>query len=271
MNEADIRTKIVADKAASGGKTLIYLEGDTDPPMFFGLLGVQPLESQKLFFHNGTGVKGLGGSTKVKEFVRIARRDNLSDVFGIVDGDGAELACLASAFDTPFLGPVFWWKAYCIESFFPRTSWCPAWGREPNWTVDLAPYAAYVALNRMSTRIQEALKTAGLSGYRRPQLGQLLTQTEILPLLATAKSSILGADLEREFLQDQTLFLDTLNRSLEGALAMLNGKWLFDHFLPTRGQHTPDFWRKEWITQATASGGLPEVRDLWQRITGSPP
>jgi hypothetical protein len=34
---------------------------------------------------------------------------------------------------------------------------------------------------------------------------------------------------------------------------------------------TPPRCRDEWIAHAVAAGGLPEVRGLWERITGRPP
>lgn len=59
---------------------------------------------------------------------------------------------------------------------------------------------------------------------------------------------------------------------LDESLALFDGKWLLRHFLVEKfPKAKPDGLCQEWITHAATSGGLPEVCDLWQRITGSPP
>ena len=128
MNERDILRKVQADLQLTP-RGVIYLEGKTDVPAFFGLLGI-PLPTDPI--HQNVGIRGLkdasgSGSATVIQYVRVARSRNLP-VYGILDGDGRSLSALAAEFDVPHRGPLFSWKGYCIENLLVKTGWPTSWG-----------------------------------------------------------------------------------------------------------------------------------------------
>lgn len=278
MNDNEILRTINGDILSAAAQRIIYLEGTSDPPMFFGLLGVTPtLVTTGLYVHKKTAVKGLSsrgsGNTAVRRYVQVAHANHLAgQVFGLVDGDGEVLGKLAVTFDPPHPGPVYTWKAYSVESFLPRTTWLATWGAQPNWQVELQVYAPYVALNRMHAHLRGVLQTLGLAQFTNPIAGQPpLAGAAVQAALNQDKALITGYDVGVEFAATSGFYLRTLASSLEEGLALLNGKWILDHFLVRQLGHSPAHWTGQWITQATTSGGLPEVRDLWQRITGAVP
>jgi len=107
MNEVDLENQIRGDLRRSPVETVVYLEGATDPEIFFALLGLaRPLDD----IHEGILIKGLSnregsGSTAVKARVDLANRLLIPRVFGVLDGDGHSLATLAPNFDAPPSGP----------------------------------------------------------------------------------------------------------------------------------------------------------------------
>jgi hypothetical protein len=140
MEDKKILAAINADLVTNLASRVIYLEGQTDPPIFFGLLGLsQP--SGSVFLHKGTLVKGLlasdaSGNMAVRRYVDLAEANGYTGrVYGIVDGDGEELPALAAQFDPPHAGPLYAWKAYSIESLFGHLAWptTAGWGPAPNW------------------------------------------------------------------------------------------------------------------------------------------
>jgi hypothetical protein len=279
MNDTETLRTINADILTAAAQRIIYLEGVSDPPMFFGLLGVGPtvVTPGSLYVHKNTAVKGLAkegsGNTAVRRYVQVAQANNLGGkVFGVVDGDGEVLGTLATTFDPPHAGPVYTWKAYSVESFLPRTNWLAAWGGQPNWQVELQAYAPYVALNRMHVHLRSVLQTLSLAKFNNPIAGQApLAAPAVQAALDQDKALITGYDIGVEFVKASGLYLGALASSLAEGLALLNGKWLLNHFLVQQFGNTPMHWTNQWINQATASGGLAEVRDLWERITGSAP
>jgi hypothetical protein len=110
MNERAIVAELQRDlqRAAASG-TVVYLEGRSDVPIFFALLGVrqpQPDASQGVL-HHGVLVRGLrekdrgSGSSAVQQRIEVAQRHGFPGIHGIVDGDGQPLTTLASTFDPP--------------------------------------------------------------------------------------------------------------------------------------------------------------------------
>jgi hypothetical protein len=272
MDAKQILKDIQRDLASAPAARVIYLEGPSDEKMFFGLLGVVPAVTGS-YVHKNTLVKGLGGIGKVKQYVDVAVANGVTGhVFGVADGDGAELVALTSKFDHPFSGPMFTWKAYCIESFFPQCVWNAAWGAVPNWQVDLLDYAPYVALSRVHLSLEEVQVALGLAKRRKPIQGQpLLLAAAVQADLAKDKHLITGFDAEASFVAEMTRFCTALTTSIQHGLALLNGKWLFDHFMTSRLGRDANHWISQWSNHLASAGGLQEVRDLWQRITGSPP
>ena len=259
--------------------TVIYLEGKTDPEFFFSLLGLHKPSSH---IHQDAYVIGLtngsSGSAEVAALTRVASENGLSGtlgaggVFGIINGDGRDFAGLAPKFDAPFSGPVFSWKTYCIENMLAKATWPATWGAEPNWVNVLGQYTPYAALNRVHHRILKDLKTLGLHRFRNPQIGQPLeAATAISALLSQDKSLIAGRDVESEFNAEVSAIQAAIAASLDEGHTQINGKWFLRHYALTVTGHNEQQCRQDWALAVQAAGGLVEVRDWWQRITGSPP
>ena len=189
-----------------------------------------------------------------------------------MDGDGQILADLESSFDPPHPGPLFRWKAYCVENLLAKTGWPSAWGDEPDWSAELANYGPYVALNRVGSEARAILKELGLANYSNPAHGTLLRPSdEITAALADGKARLLSFDVEQEYRDQLSAFEATVRRGLDEAHALINGKWLFRHMAPTLTTRDPDRCEYEWLAHARSAGGLPEVREWWERVTGSHP
>ncbi len=259
--------------------TVIYLEGKTDPEIFFALLGVARPGSS---IHNDVYVVGLSkggsGGTEVQELVRVADNNNQAGqlgqggIFGVIDGDGRDLAALGGEFDNPFVGPVFSWKAYCIENMLAKTAWPSAWGNESNWTNVLDQYAPYAALNRVHRSLQNDLKTLHLHRFRNPQLGQALVQADsIQTTLEQDKGLITGRDVAAEFNAELAQVQADISSSLDAGHTQINGKWFVRHYAPTTANQNEQQCRKNWIAAVQNAGGLAEVRNWWQRVTGNAP
>jgi hypothetical protein len=277
MDEKTILKNINLDLGRGSANRVIYMEGKSDPPLFFALLGVT-LPATTFVVHKGTVVVGLGdngsGKRAVETYLTVAAKNRLGqNVFGIVDGDGEPLADLVLKFDHPFAGPLYTWKAYNIESLFPQCPWNGAWGAAPDWQVELVSYAAYVGLNRTHQRLEKAQADLGLSKRTIPKHPDALrTVAGEKARLAAAKGKLTGFDAEAVFDAEVSGFLAALGNGIVEAMALLDGKWLLaDYLVRNRGGGNDAYWRREWAAHVTASGGITEVKDLWQRITGSPP
>ncbi len=279
MNETDILRNINGDISSAPATRIIYLEGVSDPPMFFALLGRSPtVVTADLYRHQNTAVKGLskGGSGKaaVERYIQVAQNNKLGGrVFGVVDGDGELLTTLIPKFDHPFPGPLYTWKAYCIESLFPQCPWNLAWGAAPDWRVELERYTPYIGLCRTHLRLAKAQGELRLSKRTTPKHPDpLLTVAGEKARLAADKGKITGFDAEAVFDTEVNDFAIALGNSVVEAMALLDGKWLLaDYLVRNHGGGDYNIWMGRWIAHLTASGGLTEVKDLWQRITGSPP
>ena len=273
MDTKQILATINADLTKNLAARVIYLEGKTDPPIFFGLLGRPQPHPGDPFLHQQTLVKGLTGNTAVRDYVDVAQVGGYAGrVFGIVDGDGEELRGLAPRFDPPHVGPLFAWKAYSIEGLVTRLPWPGTWGAAPNWQAELVAYAPYIALNRIRSILAGRLETLRLGKFWNPTTGlPLETVADVQAALEKDKGLLASLDVATEFDAEVTRFLTALANSLEEGMALLNGKWLLRHFMVDRLGHNPEYWSQAWIQHAESVGGLAEVRTLWQRITGAPP
>lgn len=277
MNETALRNEIAQDLRNSPADIVIYLEGKTDPAFFFALIG-RAIPSDGLY--QGVLVKGLkgegsrrgSGSSAVIARVELASRMGLEGVFGIVDGDGLTLERLTFDFDAPHPGPLFYWKSYCIENLMAKTGWPAIWGDEPDWSRELASYGPYVSLNRVGRETRVILKDLGLEKYLNPVHGEpLKLPHDISQALAIGKARLLSFDVEQEYQRELSEFDVILNRSLDEAHALFNGKWLFRHLVPKLTARDPDHCHFDWLAHAISVGGLAEVREWWERVTGSPP
>jgi hypothetical protein len=138
---------------------------------------------------------------------------------------------------------------------------------------ELDCYTPYAALNRLHISLRQALETLDLHTFSNPVAGQTLKgEIDVAAALGRDQHLLAGRDLAAEFAAEVNQVRTSFAASLAQGLATMNGKWLFTHFLPTRLRR-PNHprLRSEWLSHATAIGGLLEVRDLWERITGSPP
>ena len=149
--------------------------------------------------------------------------------------------------------------------------WPLAWGDEPDWHAELASYGPYVVLNRVGVRIRTALEQMSLVKYINPD-GPLKTASDFAAILVAGKGFLLAYDVEHQFIEELAAHEATVRRSLDEAHAYFKGKWLVDHMAPRiSGRNNAKQCTAEWIAHAVSVGGLAEVRDWWERVTGSPP
>lgn len=272
MNDRELLKRIHVDRQR-GSRAVVYLEGTGDPELFFALLGVRRPVSDT---HDDVYVIGLksggSGAMAVRARIDAAQAEGLTDVFGIIDGDGRDLATLEAEFDAPFSGPLFSWKTYCIENLLAKGAWPNAWGSEPDWCNALKQYAPYAALNRVHRALQADLETLGLHRFRNPQMGEPLeTVASISAALGQDKALIAGRDVQAEFDNEVVALQNAIATSLDEGHTRINGKWLCRHYAPTVVNQTEQECRETWTAAVLAAGGLAEVRNWWQRITGKTP
>jgi len=185
---------------------------------------------------------------------------------------GIHLQPLPPISTLPHPGPLFSWKAYCIENLLARTGWPTAWGSEPDWSLELTKYAPYIALNRVGLTARRLLEELGLAKFLNPVFGESLrSATEIAVALAAGKARLLSLDVEQEFLAELAVLEATILQSLDEAHAMVNRKWLLRHLAPTLTGRDRSLCEFEWLAHARSVDGLAEVRDCWERLTGNRP
>jgi hypothetical protein len=222
---------------------------------------------------DGVYIRGLSarnqagsGRAQVEQRVNMAGERGYR-VFGFIDGDGRPLAELAEQFDDPHRGPLFCWKAYCIENLLARAGWPQGWGAAPDWAQVFDDYSAYVGINRLVGHIQRALRQAELHRYRSPETGKpLLTADDARAFIETQQGSLLGLHPAARFEGEVEKFRALVQSDVEYGHALFNGKWLVRHLAPQRTGRSPDQCREEWLAQVREQGGLAEVRERWRRI-----
>jgi hypothetical protein len=117
----------------------------------------------------------------------------------------------------------------------------------------------------------DALKKLGIAKFTDPVPGELKTDREIKAALEADQHLVHGTMIADRFEMELIAFRAMVARNLDEAHALLNGKWLVEHLGPTATGWTKARCRADWIAHAISVGGLPEVRDWWERVTGSPP
>lgn len=277
MNDQHIIDELEANQQRA--PKVLYLEGKTDLEVFWALLGISapPLDVHQgvLVREPGSAQRQGSGNNAVRLRVEVAAKHAKYQrrVFGICDGDGVELAELSKSFDAPYSGPLFSWKTYCIENLLAQAAWPSAWGAAPDWSTALEPYAAYVALNQLQRSIQADLTDLGLARLTNPTGAQpLQTADQIAQTLQTGRDRLLGLDVSAEFQTRLEHFQGLLQTDLAAAHALLNGKWLLNHFaLSKQLGRNPEGCRTQWAEAARDAGGHPEVRALWCRMFGAAP
>lgn len=258
------------DLNRSSRRLVLYLEGKDDIDAFFALMGHASLPDRVSdgYVWDGVFVKAASGRSEVESLVAESR-NRLKGIFGVVDGDGRALHDLQNQFDPPYPGPLFAWKSYSIENLIARTGWPAGWGVAPDWKRELVTYAPHVALNQIHVEVRDILRNLGIEKYSNlPKSSVLKTSDEVLAVFDAVKHQLAGYEVEPEYLGKVAEFRAVLGRSLDEAHALLNGKWLVEHFAPMWANRDASTCRAEWLAHARASGGLPEVREWWERITG---
>ena len=273
MTEKEMIESISEDVREASDGNVLYLKGLSDVAIFFGLLGEgRPIGIlNEGYRHQDVLVRPLitgGGKSVVQRRLKLAESITSlkGKVFGIVDGDGEPLDKLKTKYDAPFAGPLFTWKAYCIENLLVKTGWPKAWGASPDWSFEFGQYSPYVALNRWKRELYDSLEKLELGQLQKPQGKKLHSPESMIAAIKKNKHFIEGRIIETEFQKHLVDFREALARSLNDAHALLNGKWLINNFAHFRTGRKPDQVLDEWIEHAKAEGGLPEVRELWARI-----
>jgi hypothetical protein len=270
MRDDALLHEIERDLQRSPGARVVYLEGPSDPAVFFALLGVgEPLDLGDYGFeHDGVLVRGLpadrgSGASAVRRRVQLAGERGRRHVYGFVDGDGEAHERLAPAFDAPFAGPLFRWKAYAIENLLVRASWPAHWGREPSWPGVFRRYAPYVALNRLHAQIRKDLALLGLAGYQHPVRGlPLWKNKEVVRRLKAQEHLLPKRDVLQAYRHEVHELLDA---TLDEQHARLDGKWIVEELAPSMTGRSEEQCRAEWIRETAGRGGDREVRSLWER------
>lgn len=271
MDERAIGQELERDllRAAATGKVL-YLEGPTDLVMLVGLLGGDPpnIIPEEGLPLDGVWVRGLSGSKAVEQRIHVADKVAFRGVRGIVDGDDRGYEALAASFDPPFTGPLYKWKAYCLENLLAQCGWPTDWGPTPDWRNVLGAYAPYAALNQVVTAAQERWLSLGVARFGRPILHQpRRSADEIRNHLRLDGSKL------RDLGEFVAIFDAELNRcstalatSLEHAHALVNGKWLVEVHAAEATHSSPEHCRRAWARHVGRTGGHPEVIAWWRRF-----
>jgi hypothetical protein len=165
VNETELLQEL--QQARQLAPRVVFVEGPTDLPVFFGLIGIP---RPRLDVHDGVLVKALSGRSRVRAMVELAARSGIRGIFGITDGDGEPLATLTASFAPPFAGPLFRWPTYAIENLLVKTGWPPSWGAAPDWSQVLLDHVPYVALNALVRELRQSLRTLRLAAFAEPKL-----------------------------------------------------------------------------------------------------
>ena len=271
MNREQRLNEMGSDLRRSLRSRVLYLEGKTDVPIFFGLLGVLlPSGSDKLgYLHEDCLVRGLtdgggAGSNEIKTRVQLAEQTPgyQGCFFGFLDGDGLPLQQL----DAPTSSStISYWPAYCIENLLTKAGWPAAWGSIPDWREKFLRYSPYVALNRIHRELQSVLQDLGISRFVHPDPQRPLKTTEEVEAALGRESQLIDDyQILPRFRAEVAAFAQA-TANLDEAHALLDGKWLVKG-MATERHISEESCRATWVDSIRQSGGLAEVRDRWQRI-----
>lgn len=78
-------------------------------------------------------------------------------------------------------------------------------------------------------------------------------------------------DIPQKFYAHLTRIEAGIRTSLDEGHTLINGKWLLEDYAPRQTKLPREECRTQWLEHVRTSGGLPEVRTLWERLTGSVP
>ena len=255
ISEQRIQT-IEADRRKA--RSVLYLEGNSDVDIFFAAIGKQAPAGG---FLNDVLVRGLSdsdggsGSKAVKQLVMLANELRISNVFGLVDGDGESKGDLANGSSGLFRLPV-----YCAENLLfvrhPKVrSFVPDFDLSRTLKL-LAPYAAMSELNRAE---RTKLREVGLIKLLQPNHSKPLYSNSMM--LARLKR-IDGSSLGKRYQQHYAKVLESLDGMspfTTSAHRKINGKWI----LGMAKLALPADARMTLILALCDSGGVPVIRKFW--------
>lgn len=254
---------------------MLYLEGKTDPPILFGLLGLQTprSDSGSRYFLDSSVVVGLSqgsGRGGVEALVRLAADmpQLRARVVGLTDGDGRPPSVLEPAFNADQTAGLYAWPAWCIENMLVLAGWPPEWGSAPDWSGILPEYAAYVALLELFRAHQEDLGATHLARHPHPDHSQpLLTVQQVASQLEQGWTRVRGHELSTRLQGEAERFVSLVQRDLVAAHGRINGKWLVKRIAVQR-QVDEQTCALEWSAAVARAGGSAQVRAWWERIVG---
>lgn len=262
---------------------VLYLEGQTDPAILGGLLGVREptISNDGRFFHRGCLVRGLSakrgsGATGVRALVNKAQEPGVARglnarFVGVVDGDGRSLTELHSPFDELNRGPMYDWPAYCIENMLVQAGWPVALGPAPDWAAMMLDHSAYVGLSELWRDIKKILDDLGLRGFPNPNpSGELFTESAVCDVLARGRSRLSGYDVVDQFRAVCADFRTQVDSDISLAHTRLNGKWLV-RAAAKRHRLSEEELRATWTRAIALNGGWRPVLEWWVRLTGDQP
>lgn len=267
--------RLQSDAREAPDGVVLYLEGKTDPPLLFGLLGLQVprSDSGSRYFLDSSVIVGLSQSSGrggVEALTRMAADmpQLRARVVGITDGDGRPWSELQPAFHTSQAAGLYAWPAWCIENMLTQAGWPPEWGPTPDWREILPEYAAYVALVQLFRAHQQDLGATHLARHPHPDHSQpLLTVGQVASELEQGWTRVRGHELAALLQEEATGFVATVQRDLAEAHTRINGKWLVKRIAVQR-QIDEQTCALEWSAAIARAGGSPPVRAWWERVVG---
>lgn len=268
-------TKELSDYLRRAPKGLL-LEGKTDAQALFALLGVErPSDG----VYQGVVVVGLddrdgSGSRAVRRRIEHAQQTaGLQDRFiGIIDSDGVSQEGCLPAFEERSVGTLLVWPTYCIENLLAQTGWPAAFPGNVDLPEQMARYAGYVALHRMVQELRPILEALRLHRREQPYRDPFLTPEEIERVLRRDQGLITEYPIAERFRHEVDTFCRLTREDLAAAHQAFDGKWLVEHLAVRLCEgKSKDECRAAWLAHARATGGHPQVRDLWRRIAGRLP
>ena len=274
-----IADDVESDIRLSPRRFIIYLEGKDDLECFCPLLGHETpskIAGGNAVLFDDVLIKKCDGSHAVRLRVQeAARYKKAARVIGIVDGDGRSYEELKAEFDDTPGRDLFAWKAYSIENLLVKLGSPEHWGEMQSIDKTFQDYRPYVVLNHIRDVLNKRLESIDLNpGMAKPNPElDLITVDKVIATFEPYKKQIAEFDLPGEFQIRDDAFQEAVARGHDELHALVNGKWFVEHWAlkhlkKARPKIKLEEIRSEWCDHAIQSGGLPEVRDWWQRVTG---
>lgn len=270
--DRELLNQMDGDLRRSQRGRVVYLEGKTDVPIFFALLGLPlpPGTEQDGYRQDGCLVRGLtthSGKGGVRKRIELAQKTARfhGRFFGFVDGDG-ETSRRAAADELSQQQPLLTWPTYCIENLLVQAPFPPAFGPAPDWPTVFLRYRPYVALSRIHRELQGALAALRLPGLLHPNPQQPLCSLEHAEAALQREARTIDEYrvLDR-FHAEVSRFEQAVQAGLPAAHALLDGKWLVQGVAHECGM-TQEDCQQTWQGYVAQAGGHPQIRPLWPKL-----